>query len=58
MRKANYEVTKVELTTFGTRYVVEGLLNTPDSRNPLIRTVWFIETGQTSPQFITAYPQG
>ncbi len=25
---ANYEVTKVELTKFGTRYVVEGLLNT------------------------------
>jgi hypothetical protein len=45
----------VEATPFGTRYVIEGILSTPDGRALLIRTVWFIETGQQIPRFVTAY---
>ena len=41
---------------FGTRYTVEGELDTPDGRRPVIRTVWFIETGEETPRFVTAYP--
>ncbi|GET35750.1 DUF6883 domain-containing protein [Microseira wollei] len=53
---AFHDVTKVEDSPFGTRYVVEGSLLTPDSRNPLIRSVWFVETGEIIPKFATAYP--
>jgi hypothetical protein len=53
---AEHEVTRVEASPFGTRYVIEGILSTPDGRVPLIRTVWFIETGEQIPRFVTAYP--
>lgn len=41
---------------YGTRYIVEGELDTPDGRTPHVRTVWIIEPHQTSPRLITAYP--
>lgn len=53
---ANNDVTKIEDSPFGTRYVVEGTLLSPDGRNPLLRSVWFIETGDNIPKFVTAYP--
>ena len=49
-------VAGVELSPFGTRYVVEGELNTPDQRNPQIRAVWFINSNDDKPRFVTAYP--
>jgi hypothetical protein len=36
---AMHEVAAVEESPFGTRYVVEGTLVTPDGRNPLVRAV-------------------
>ena len=53
---ADHEIAKAEQTPFGTRYVIEGQITTPDGRTPLIRSVWFIATGETIPQFATAYP--
>ena len=53
----DYEVTKIEQSSFGTRYVVEGIIKAPDGRRPLVRTVWFIRNGETVPQFVTAYPR-
>ncbi|MEH2391598.1 MAG: DUF6883 domain-containing protein [Nostoc sp.] len=49
-------VTKIEDSPFGTRYAVEGILLSPDGRNPMIRSAWFIETGETIPKFVTSYP--
>lgn len=46
-----------EPSPFGTRYIVDGPLETPDGRDPIVRTVWFIETGEEIPRFVTAYPQ-
>ena len=40
----------------GTTYLVEGPLETPSGRQPRLRTVWLVETGQLAPRFITAYP--
>ena len=40
----------------GTRYAVDGPLETPDGRNPLVRTVWIIEKGSATPRLITAHP--
>lgn len=53
---AAHEVSKVESTPFGTRYVVEGTMETPLGRTPSIRSVWFLETSQEVPRFVTAYP--
>ena len=53
---ADYEVTKVEKTPFGSRYVVEGTMETPCGRTPNIRSVWYLETGHDVPRFVTAYP--
>jgi len=53
---ADHEVTRIESSSFGTRYVIEGIISTPDGRAPFIRTVWFIETGEQIPRFVTAYP--
>ena len=43
-------------TPFGRKYILEGALAAPDGRMPRIRTVWFIEIGETAPRFVTAYP--
>jgi uncharacterized protein DUF6883 len=53
---AEHEVTRVEESPFGIRYIVEGNLVAPNGRTPLIRAVWFIETGQQVARFVTAYP--
>jgi len=53
---ADHEVARVESTPFGTRYVVEGTIDTPYGRTPGIRSVWFLETGQDVARFVTAYP--
>ena len=42
--------------TFGVRYVIEDELETPDGRNPLVRSVWFVENGEEIPRLVTAYP--
>lgn len=51
-----HEVAKAEDTPFGTRYVVEGTIETPSGRRPSVRSVWFIVTDQDQPRFVTAYP--
>jgi len=45
-----------EETNFGSKYVVEGPLLAPDGREVGIRSVWFVETGEAVPRFVTAYP--
>jgi hypothetical protein len=40
----------------GLTYVIEGRIKTPSGRQPRVRTVWLIETGELAPRFITAYP--
>ena len=41
---------------FGPRYTVEGPLEAPDGRRPVVVTVWIIDKGRTSPRLVTAYP--
>lgn len=48
--------TRSENTPFGTKYIVEGPLPTPDGRNRKVRSVWFVEAGEKWPRFVTAYP--
>ena len=53
----SFEVVRMEHTLFGRRYVIEGPLDSPDGRNPVIRAVWFIDSGDDVPRLITAYPR-
>ena len=53
---AEHDVVTTEETPFGMSYTVEGALLAPDGRQPLVRVVWFIETGEAIPRLVTAYP--
>ena len=53
---ANHDVAKVEILSFGTQYVIDGIILTPDGRTPLVRSVWLVLIGESVPRFITAYP--
>jgi hypothetical protein len=50
------DVKEVVTTTHGTKYVIDGPLQTPDGRLVQVRTVWIIDKGQDRPRFVTAYP--
>lgn len=49
-------VTKVVVSEYGTRYTVDGVIETPSGRMPTIRTVWIVEKGRDIPRLITAHP--
>jgi hypothetical protein len=53
---AEHDVVAMEVTPFGARYTVAGALRAPDGQMPLVRVVWFIETGEIAPRLVTAYP--
>lgn len=53
---ASHAVVQVLETAYGPRYRVDGDLETPDGRSPLVRTVWQIDLGSDNPRFITAHP--
>lgn len=53
---ADNDVAKIEDSPFGSRYIIEGVLFSPGGRSAIIRSVWFIETGEDIPRFVTAYP--
>ena len=51
-----HEVSRTRQTRWGPRYEIDGELNTPDGRRPLIRSVWQLDDGEIAPRLITAYP--
>jgi hypothetical protein len=53
---AAYEVASMSEKSGVTNYAIEGALDTPDQRQPLVRTVWVLEEGSNAPRFVTAYP--
>lgn len=53
---AQHEVASRLETPEGVHYAVEGELQTPDNRNPQLRSIWAIDKGSDTPRFITAYP--
>lgn len=53
---ATHEVARILDSPYGTRYVIEGMLEAPDGRTPEVRSVWFIEFGTSIPRLVTAYP--
>lgn len=55
-KHASNDYIRVEQGSFGTRYIVEATLESPDGRNPLLRSVWFVETDDAAAKLVTAYP--
>jgi uncharacterized protein DUF6883 len=51
-----HDVTRVDGSPYGQRYVIEGSIRSPVGRHPFIRSIWFIEAGEDRPRFVTAYP--
>jgi hypothetical protein len=49
-------VTESTETPYGTKYVVDGELETPNGITIYLRTVWIIETGDIIPRLVTAHP--
>jgi hypothetical protein len=50
------EVSEVISSTFGIKYIIDGLLETPSGKFVKMQTVWIIESAQQDPRFVTAYP--
>lgn len=50
------EVVSTLTTNEGIHYAVEGIIVTPDGRNPILKTIWVVDTDSDSPRFVTAYP--
>ena len=53
---ASHDVVKVVKTPYGSRYYVDGTIETPDGRDPQVRTVWQVDVGSDYPRLITAHP--
>lgn len=53
---ATYSVSSAVESAWGIRYSVDGPLETPSGRSPLVRTVWLLQKGADVPRLITAYP--
>ncbi|MBM3925557.1 MAG: hypothetical protein FJ320_06150 [SAR202 cluster bacterium] len=51
-----HDVALTEESVFGMRSTIESRIKTPDSRNPVVRVVWFIDSGSIVPRLVTAYP--
>ena len=49
-------VSSVQQTPFGAKYLIEGRISGPAGTAAAIRSIWFIETGERRPRFVTAYP--
>jgi len=52
----NNEVIDTDTSRHGTKYTIDGQIETPKGVMIRIRTIWIIEKGQNSPRFVTAYP--
>ncbi len=52
----NGEVAVATRSDYGARYTVDGIIETPDGRDPRVRTVWIVDREGDAPRLVTAYP--
>jgi hypothetical protein len=50
------EVTESLESDHGTKYILDGTLETPGGKSPTVRTVWIVDRGRNCPRLVTAYP--
>ena len=53
---AGNEVSSVQQTSFGTKYLIDGRIFGPNGTAAANRSIWFIKVGERGPRLITAYP--
>jgi hypothetical protein len=53
---ADNAVSSIQQTPFGAKYLIEGRISGLIGIAAAIRSVWFVETGERNPRFVTAYP--
>jgi len=53
---ASVEVAKSVETVHGTKYVVDGAMETPSGLTIGVRTIWIVDRGLDRPRMVTAYP--
>jgi hypothetical protein len=49
-------VIEINASVHGAKYVIDGVIRTPEGAVVRVRTVWIVETGQDAPRFVTAHP--
>lgn len=52
----NSQVETSERSPYGTKYVLEDEMDTPNGVMIRVRTIWIIENDTEIPRFVTAYP--
>ena len=52
----NRQVDTISEDEFGVTYTLTCEFETPDSRNPCIKSVWIINKGEERPRLVTAFP--
>lgn len=50
------EIIKSLDSPHGIKYILEGEIETPSSRQSFLRTIWIIDADTNAPRLITAYP--
>ena len=56
LQAAANDVVRIVETAYELRYHIDGIIETPDGRNPRIKTVWQFDAGTDYPRLITARP--
>jgi hypothetical protein len=51
------DVSPAGITEYGQKFLVRGLLTGPNGNSAGIVSVWIILTAETTPRFVTAYPE-
>ena len=50
-------VLEVEPTQYGTKYIINGVIQPPVGGDLLVLSVWQIDHGNSAPRLVSAYPQ-
>ena len=51
------DIVEVIPSSHGTKFVIDGEIETPLGGVAAVRTIWIVESDQGRPRFVTAYPK-
>jgi len=50
------DVTKVNESVHGKKYVIIGQIQSPGGKTPRVKTIWVVDKNQNTARLVTAYP--
>lgn len=53
---ASLQASSQQRTPFGVKYLIDGCICSPSGATAQIRSVWFVDSNERCPRFVTAYP--